>query len=112
MLLLNVTDRVSDRNSHRKRALILIQLVALGALPCSISGALAQSGGAPSVGPTPRIEQTDDRTTSERDAYKPLGIKLGSFLLFPTLEADESFNDNIYATSAATGRTASFVQLL
>jgi hypothetical protein len=37
---------------------------------------------------------------------------VGSFLLFPTLEADEVFNDNIYATSAATGRTASFVQLI
>jgi hypothetical protein len=54
----------------------------------------------------------EDRTAAEPSAYKPLGIKLGSFLLFPTLEADEMLNDNIYATSAATGRTASFVQLL
>ncbi len=49
---------------------------------------------------------------AERNAYQPLGIKVGSFLLFPKLEADEQLNDNIYATSAATGRTASFVQLL
>jgi hypothetical protein len=72
----------------------------------------AQSGGPPTVGPTPRTERTEDRTVAERDAYKPLGIKLGSFLLFPTLEADETLNDNIYATSAATGKTASFVQLV
>jgi len=72
----------------------------------------AQAQNAPTVGPTPRTERVDDRTANEAAAYAPLGIKVGSFLLFPTLEADEQLNDNIYATSAATGRTASFVQLL
>jgi len=70
----------------------------------------AQTGGVPTTGPVPRTERIEDRTASEPDAYKPLGIKVGSFLLFPTLEADEMLNDNIYATS--TGRTTSFVQLL
>src|SRR5690349_11536043 len=89
-------------------------LAGLGVLVLSSSAGVvqAQTGGAPTVGPVPRTERVEDRTASEPDAYKPLGIKLGSFLLFPTLEADEMLNDNIYATSAATGRTASFVQLL
>lgn len=87
-----------------------------GALALSLSGpitaAFGQAGGAPTVGPTTRTERTDDRTATERDLYKPLGIRVGSFLLFPTLEADEMLNDNIYATSSATGQTASFVQLI
>jgi len=81
-------------------------------LGLQIGVAHAQTGGPPTVGPTPCTEPTEDRTIPERDAYKPLGIRLGSFLLFPTLEADETFNDNIYATSAATGRTASFIQII
>jgi len=72
----------------------------------------AQTGGPPTVGPTPRIERTEDRTVGERAAYKPLGVQVGSFLLFPTLEADETLNDNIYATPVATGKTASFIQLI
>ena len=32
--------------------------------------------------------------------------------MFGTLEADEVFNDNIYATSNATGKTAAFIQLI
>jgi hypothetical protein len=111
-MLLNVIGPTLRPSSTRKRACSLLQLVAVGTLPLGISGAFAQTGGAPTVGPTPRIERTEDRTISERDAYLPLGVKVGSFQLFPTLEADEIFNDNIYATSAATGRTASFVQLL
>lgn len=101
-----------ERCSTNKAAGGFRQLLALGIIISSAPSAFAQSGGVPTVGPAPRIERADDRTTYERDAYKPLGIRLGSFLLFPTLEADETFNDNIYATSAATGRTASFVQLL
>lgn len=72
----------------------------------------AQTSSPPVVGPTPRAERPDDRTARDFEAYKPLGVRLGSFLLFPSLEADETVNDNIYATSAATGRTASFVQII
>jgi hypothetical protein len=73
----------------------------------------AQIDSNPAVGPTPRTERPgDERTAAESDLYKPLGVRVGSFLLFPTLEADETLNDNIYATSAATGRTASFIQIV
>jgi hypothetical protein len=37
---------------------------------------------------------------------------LGTFKLFPEIELDETFNDNIYATPASLGTTSAFVQQL
>lgn len=61
--------------------------------------------------PPPRPEQ-DQRSPAARaaESYDPFGVRVGSFLLFPELELDEAFNDNIYASSA--GRTGSFIQLI
>jgi hypothetical protein len=82
-------------------------LVALFASP----GAYAQMvpGSAP---PAPR-QEPDTRTPAAQAAenYDAKGVRVGSFLLFPTMELDEAFNDNIYASSAATGRTSSFIQI-
>ena len=54
----------------------------------------------------------DNLTPREREAenYEARGVHVGSFFLFPTLEADELFDDNIYASSA--GKTASFIQVV
>lgn len=62
----------------------------------------------------PARQEPDNRTPSARAAenYEPNGVPVGSFRLLPTLELDESFNDNIYANSAATGRTGSWVQIV
>src|SRR5688572_18234922 len=62
----------------------------------------------PGTQPLPAREEPDSRTRIGREAenYDPRGVRLGGFLLFPELEADQIFNDNIYATSAATGKTA------
>jgi hypothetical protein len=62
-------------------------------------------------GPQPR-QEPDNRTPTQRAAenYDAPGVRVGSFLLFPELEADETFNDNIYAASNSTGKTASFIQ--
>jgi hypothetical protein len=47
------------------------------------------------------------------DNYEPTGLPVGSFRLFPELELDEVFNDNIYATAGGTaGKTSSFIQLV
>src|SRR5258708_28010185 len=92
-------------------------VVAAGLLPVD-EAAWAQNAPAPAVaqiptgqGPQPR-QEPDNRTPAERAAenYDAPGVRVGSFLLFPELEADETFNDNIYASSNATGKTASFVQ--
>ena len=48
----------------------------------------------------------------ESESYELQGVRLGGFKLFGTLEADEVFNDNIYATSNAMGKQAAFVQLI
>src|SRR5690349_14830673 len=64
-----------------------------------------------SQGPPPR-QEPDNRTPAQIAAenYSAPGVRVGSFLLFPELEADEAFNDNVFATSNATGKTGSFVQ--
>src|SRR5262249_9692939 len=64
-----------------------------------------------SQGPPPR-QEPDNRTPTQIAAenYSAPGVRVGSFLLFPELEADEAFNDNVFATSNATGKTGSFVQ--
>jgi hypothetical protein len=63
-------------------------------------------------GPQPR-QEPDERTPTQKAAenYDAPGVRVGSFLLFPELELEEAFNDNIYATSNATGKTGSFIQV-
>jgi hypothetical protein len=60
----------------------------------------------------PPRQEPDNRTPAEIAAENcgAPGVHVGSFLFFPELEADEAFNDNVFATSNATGKTASFVQ--
>ena len=46
----------------------------------------------------------------DAQAYDPQGMPIGSFRLFPEIEFDEAYNDNVYATE--TGRVGSFVQYI
>lgn len=64
--------------------------------------------------PQQRDERPDERSPAVRESetYDPKGVRVGSLKLFGTLEADEVFNDNIYATSNATGKQAAFIQLI
>ena len=55
---------------------------------------------------------TARRPAQEAERYDPKGVPIGGFKFFGTLEADEVFNDNIYAVSNATGKTAGFIQLI
>ena len=96
----------------RASELFWIAALSLGAaLPVRDAG--AQVPGA--VGqPQQREERPDERSpvVRESETYDAKGLPLGGFKLFGTLEADEVFNDNIYATSNATGKTASFIQVI
>lgn len=60
--------------------------------------AVAQSAGSGAA--------TESRTTTvvnrARPELDPLGYRTGSFLLFPSLEVSESYNDNIFATGTDT----------
>lgn len=77
--------------------------------------ALAQQPPGAAGAPTVRQERpnTQSPTAAAAENYDPKGVAMGSFRLFPTLELDEVYNDNIYATNfGQAGRTASFVQLI
>jgi hypothetical protein len=64
--------------------------------------------------PQQREERPDTRAPAVRQAesYDALGVRLGGFKLFGTLEAGEVFNDNINATPNAIGKQASFIQVI
>lgn len=87
-------------------AVIFAAVMTLGSV-----AALAQTPGA--VGqPATRSERPDARPAVAKQAenYDPVGVPVGSFRLFPDLELDEVYNDNIYAAPASTGKTGSFIQ--
>lgn len=45
------------------------------------------------------VAQEDDTVlTRDRGEYEPLGVRAGSFLVFPALEILETFNTNVYST--------------
>ena len=62
----------------------------------------------------PLPEQNEgSRAAQAAGSYNPTGMPLGSFRLFPVIELDEAYNDNIYATPyGVPGRTASFIQMV
>jgi hypothetical protein len=78
-----------------------------------VSGAaLAQTPGAVGT-PQQRQERPDQQTAPAREGqdYSALGVPVGSFRLFPDLELNETYNDNIYATPfGVAGQTGSFIQ--
>jgi hypothetical protein len=86
----------------------------LGALVAS-APATAQPQPPGAVGqPQQRQERPDDRPPAARAAenYDPKGVAIGSFKLFPELELDEVYNDNIYALPTAAGKIGSFIQVV
>jgi len=98
-------------NSHGPRLFSAASMALLAILLLSpVAYAQIVPGSAP---PEPRSEP-DTRTPAAQAAenYDAKGVRVGSFMLFPTMELDEAFNDNIYASSAATGRTGSFIQIV
>jgi hypothetical protein len=100
----------------KNRICFLIGSIFLGSTPIMLSNfAMAQqSPGSPGA-PPPRQERPDYRSPVAQAAenYDAKGVAVGSFKLYPELELDEVYNDNVFATSFGTaGRTASFVQLI
>src|SRR5258708_4154847 len=45
------------------------------------------------------VQRGDTVTTRPRPDYDPLGIRLGSFLLFPQLGVQETYDSNVFATT-------------
>ena len=122
-----VRNRVSDYNARKMDATMksgtavkagrLSRMFGLAVLSAGMARpttrTVAQVPG--TVGqPEPRVERVDERPKGAQEAerYDPKGVPIGGFKFFGTLEADEVFNDNIYAVSNATGKTAAFIQLV
>ncbi|MBV8192640.1 MAG: outer membrane beta-barrel protein, partial [Alphaproteobacteria bacterium] len=90
-----------------------VALFVIAAGSTGLSAAMAQVPGA--VGqPQPRPERPELVTPAQRQAedYTEKGTRLGGFKLYSSLEADEVFNDNIYATSSSLGTVPAFIQLI
>jgi hypothetical protein len=89
--------------------------IAASALVCAPRLGLAQMGPQGQPGREVREERPGGQSPTARagENYDAVGLPVGSFRLFPDLELDEVYNDNIYATSnGVSGRTASFIQLI
>lgn len=74
------------------------------------SGALAQQTG-PLVrtGPEATAVRGETVATRARPELEPLGVRLGSFLLYPRLGIQETWNDNVFAVSSSSDAKSDFV---
>lgn len=81
--------------------------VAIGIFPLLENAAIAQTG---VVGQPQQRPERPGQVAPPAENYDPKGVPVGSFKLFPDLELDEIFNDNIYATNASVGKVGSFIQ--
>ena len=103
-------------NLRKRRLLGGISLVAAGV--AFAGSALAQTPAAtgPQGQPGQQVQPVDPRIQADAPVlgpnYEPKGIPLGSFRLFPALELDEVYNDNIYAVPTSSGKTGSFIQVI
>ncbi|MBN9088886.1 MAG: outer membrane beta-barrel protein [Reyranella sp.] len=92
------------------------RVLGAAALAVVVGGGVAQAQTPGAVGsPGVREERPGSQTAPARAAenYDAQGVPIGSFRLFPDLELNEVYNDNIYATANGTsGRTASFIQVV
>lgn len=81
------------------RARIYLASAALAGLTCAALPTLAQAQEAGT-----NLADVRDQGVMERarPGYDPVGIRAGSFMLFPTASVGESYNDNIYATNNNT----------
>lgn len=100
-------------NRDRRLGLERVLVAALGLV---VIGGTAQAQMTP--GAVNRPAPTGDRPSAGNvlnpaaESYDPRGLPVGSFRLFPDLELDEVYNDNIYATPNTAAPTASFVQMI
>lgn len=91
----------------RQRLWVIVSIAAGCLFPAQ---PYAQTNAPGGVGPTQRQEPRAHTPASDAAAYDVKGVPVGSFRLFPELELNEAYNDNVYATQ--TGRVGSFIQFI
>jgi hypothetical protein len=100
-------------NRDRRLGLERILVAALGLV---VIGGTAQAQMTPGAvnrpAPTGDRPNAGDVLNPAGESYDVKGMPIGSFRLFPDLELNEIYNDNIYATPNTAAPTASFVQLV
>jgi len=74
----------------------------LGTSVLLVSAALVGAGDAVAQGAGDEPRRGETVTTRPRPELDPLGVRVGSFLLFPKMTVTESYDDNIFATENNT----------
>lgn len=99
--------------SNAAYRLRIVALVGLAAGGVALSGehALAQTGlYTPTipglVAPETSVPERQSVSQRARPDYDPLGLRMGSFLLFPSVDLTEEYNSNVYVTQ--TGAQSDF----
>lgn len=107
------TVRARDKGLLRLALAVLASVVVFG-LPAR--NAFAQSPGvfAPAVpgveAPEATVPERQSVSQRTRPDYDPLGLRAGSFLIFPSVDLDEEYNSNVYVTQ--TGAKSDFLTSL
>lgn len=101
--------RLAKRFSYVGGVALAVAGVSGGAFAQATSGPAVYGTAAPEqrYAPPPGQDYQNPRQAASEN-YNPQGVRMGSFLLFPTLELDEAYQDNIYATQS--NRVGSFIQ--
>jgi hypothetical protein len=68
----------------------------------SIGGALAQEAGPSIQSPEATLPERQSVLQRPRSDYDPLGIRMGSFLVFPSVGLGETYDSNVFATTSNT----------
>src|ERR1700748_849853 len=89
---------------------ILIATVGLVVMGGAVQAQAAPPGAVNSPAPTGPDPETPQPQAIGH--YEAKGVPVGSFRLFPDLELDEVYNDNIFATANTASPTASFIQMI
>src|SRR6266699_1072721 len=99
-----------------RRTLLATSVIGLALSSATAFGQITVPGGPPNlnppvspVAPSQRpedfgrlLERGQSVVERPRPEYDPLGIRFGSFFLYPRAELDEVYNDNVFATKTGT----------
>ncbi|MGQ0593708.1 MAG: outer membrane beta-barrel protein [Gammaproteobacteria bacterium] len=102
---------MSDKQRASDFSFALITLVLVGYYEMAVAQtATEQLGRDQRAAIRPRPERGETVTNRPRLELDPLGVRAGSFLIYPRLGLQEFYNDNIFATDS--GATDDFITLV
>jgi len=84
-------------------------IVPLALLVSSNASAQVQTGPLVRTGPEATAIRGETVGTRARPELEPLGVRLGSFLIYPSLGAQATWNDNVFAVRSSSEAKSDFV---